>query len=278
MTDGAAALLVSAFLHAAWNALLKREAEPQRAVVGVLLAAFLVAAAAAGVLPGRGFPARAGLLWTLGAGAFEGLYFATLAAALHRATYGAVYAVARGGALFLVWPAAALLLGEPVASRSAAGAALVGLGVVLVAVAGRERASRSGIAFAAACAASIAGYHLCYDRALLAGAAPAPVFAVALGVALPIAWAPLRGRRSPVAWPGARAALRWSLAGILATASFLLFLGGLARSGAGPALTLRNTAVVFAQVLSAAMGEPVPGRQLAGSALVVAGAALLAWR
>jgi drug/metabolite transporter (DMT)-like permease len=277
MMDGAPALLASAFLHASWNALLKRELAPERAVVGALAAALLAAAAAAAALPGRGFPARAALLWTLGAGAFEGLYFATLAAALQRASYGAVYAVARGGALALVWPAAVLLLREPVTPRGAGGAGLVCLGVVLVAVAGSERASRAGIAFAIACAASIAGYHLCYDRALHAGAAPAPVFAVALGVALPIVWATFRGRAGAGRRPDGREALRWCLVGALATASFLLFLGGLARSGAGPALTLRNTAVVFAQVLAAAMGEPVPGRQIAGSALVVAGAALLSW-
>jgi drug/metabolite transporter (DMT)-like permease len=159
---------------------------------------------------------------------------------------------------------------------SAAGAALVGIGVVLVAVAGRAAASRGGIAFAGVCAASIAGYHLCYDRALFAGAAPAPVFAVALGVALPLAWASgrIRGGGGGV---DARAALRWSVAGAVATASFLLFLAGLAQSGAGVALTLRNTAVVFAQLLAIAMGEPVPRRQLIGSALVVAGAALVSW-
>jgi drug/metabolite transporter (DMT)-like permease len=77
--------------------------------------------------------------------------------------------------------------------------------------------------------------------------------------------------------PGWRAAGRWAVAGLLCTGSFLLFLSGLARSGAGPALTLRNTAVVFAQVLAVGMGEPVSSRQLLGSALVVAGAVLLAW-
>jgi drug/metabolite transporter (DMT)-like permease len=277
MSAAPAELLASAFLHATWNALLKREREPQVAVLGVLFAALLVAVGAAALLPGAGFPSRAGLLWTLAAGVFEGLYFVTLAAALDRASYGAVYAVARGGAMVLVWPAAALLLGETVSRRSASGAALVGAGVVMVAVAGRAHSSRGGILYAVACAASIAGYHLCYDRALFAGAAPAPVFAVALAVALPMVWASVRVRGGGGSGPDRRAALRWSLAGALATASFLLFLVGLSQSGAGMALTLRNTAVVFAQAIAFAMGEPVPRRQLLGSALVVAGAALLSW-
>jgi drug/metabolite transporter (DMT)-like permease len=269
-------LLASAFLHAGWNALLKRERDPEVASLGVLAGAVGFAVALALALPGAGFPTRAALLWAVGAGLFEAVYFVTLGAALARATYGAVYAIARGGALVVVWPAATVLLREPVTIASAAGAAVLGVGVVLVAAAGRERASRGGIALAVACAASIAGYHLCYDVALRAGAAPAPLFAVAFGTALPFVWlwARLTGRLAGARDRGALG--RWALAGGLVTASFLLFLLGLARSGAGPALTLRNTSVVFAQLLAVALGERVPPRQLAGAVLVVAGAALVA--
>lgn len=274
--SGPALLLASALLHAAWNALLKRERSPQAASLGVLASAVVFSAIAAALWPGASLPRGAALAWAVGAGAFEAVYFVTLGEALARASYGAVYAVARGGALVGVWPAAALLLDEPVTPRSAAGAALVCLGVALVALAGRERATRGGIALAIACAASIAGYHLCYDRALLAGAAPAPLFAVAFAVALPGVWGWARRGGAPGLGVDRRMLLRWSAAGALATASFLLFLGGLARSGAGPALTLRNTSVVFAQLLALAMGEPLPRRQLLGAALVVAGAALVA--
>lgn len=285
MLAGSAQLLSSALLHAAWNAALKRERDPQRAVLGVLAAGLLFAVLAALVLPGirpsggvhlsgGAFPTRAGLLWTFGAGLFEGLYFLTLAGALARASYGAVYAIARGGAMVLVWPAAALLLGEPVTPGGAAGAALVGAGVLLVALAGRQHASRGGILLAAACAAAIAGYHLCYGRALHHGAARAPLFAVALATALPLVWLAARRREAGVPLDG-RAVLRRLAAGALLTGSFLLFLGGLAASGAGAALTLRNTSVVFAQAIAAGLGEPVPRRQVVGSLLVLAGAALL---
>lgn len=275
--SGPAWLLASALLHAAWNALLKRERSPQAASLGVLASAVAFSAVAVALWPGAALPRGDALRWAVAAGAFEAVYFVTLGEALARASYGAVYAIARGGALVLVWPAAALLLGEPVTRRSAAGAALVGLGVALAAVAGRERASRGGIGLAIACAASIAGYHLCYDRALLAGAAPVPLFAVAFAVALPGVWGWARRGGAAAGWGGGwRTPLRWTFAGALATVSFLLFLGGLARSGAGPALTIRNTSVVFAQLLALAMGEAVPRRQLLGAALVVAGAALVA--
>ncbi len=276
MPLGPAWLLASAFLHASWNALLKREREPQLAVLGVLAAAMVFATAVALAFPGGGLPGRSVLLWGLGAGLFEAIYFVTLGEALARATYGAVYAIARGGALVVVWPVAVTLLREPLTPLSAAGAALVAGGVVLVAAAGRERASRGGIAFAAACAASIAGYHVCYDLALAAGAGTAPLFALAFAVALPLVWARARLAGRTAASVDRRALLRWSVAGALATGSFLLFLAGLARSGAGVALTLRNTSVVFAQLLALLIGEPLPSRQLAGSVLVVLGAALVA--
>jgi drug/metabolite transporter (DMT)-like permease len=276
MLVGPAWLLASAFLHAAWNALVKREREPQVAIVGVLTAAVLCSGAVALLLPGAGLPTRASVLWGIGAGALEALYFVTLGAALARATYGAVYAVARGGALLLVWPVAAAVLREPFTAGSAAGAALVGVGVVLVALAGRERASRGGIAFAAACAASIAGYHLCFDRALAAGGAPAPLFALAFAVALGPVWAHARLTGRVASGLGRWTVVRLGVAGAIATVSFLLFLVGLAASGAGVALTLRNTSVVFAQLLAFALGEPLPRRQLAGAALVVLGAALVA--
>jgi drug/metabolite transporter (DMT)-like permease len=278
VTAGALALFASAFLHASWNALLKRERDPTVAAAGVLAAALAVAAVAALLAPAPAFPSAAGLAWAAGAGVFEGVYFATLGAALARASYGAVYAIARGGALLVVWPVSALVLGEAATARGLAGAAAVGLGVALVA-AGGARASRAAVALAAACAASIAGYHVLYDRALAAGAAPAPVFAVALLVALPFVGAPARLRReAALALRDRRTLLRWTVAGTLCTASFLLFLVGLRGSGAAVALTLRNTAVVFAQLLALAIGEAVPRRQALGAVLVAGGAIAVAWR
>ncbi|MFL5274410.1 MAG: EamA family transporter [Anaeromyxobacteraceae bacterium] len=273
----AAALLVgSALLHASWNALLKREREPRRAVVGVLGAALAIAAAAALADPAPAFATRAAFGWAVGAGALEGVYFATLAAALAGAGYGAVYAVARGGAMLVVWPAAPLLLAEPVTASGVAGAALVAVGLVLVTAAGSHAwRSPRALPFALACAASIAGYHLCYDRALHAGARPAPLFAVALAVAGPFvrATAPARGPASAALRPADVA--RWGVAGLVCTGSFLLFLAGLAATGAAAALTVRNTSILFAQAISAAMGERPGPRQLAGSVAIAVGATLV---
>jgi len=273
------ALLASAFLHAFWNALLKRERAPQVAVAGVLAFALLFALGAALASRGVAFATARALGWGLAAGLFEGLYFATLAAALARADYGVVYTVARGGAMVIVWPAAALLLRESVGVGGVLGACLVGAGLALATIRrpGERRVSRAGLAFAAACAAAIGGYHLCYDRALAAGARPSPLFAIALATALPLVMVSLRGRLRPRegAAPRSRAALRWAFAGLLCTGSFLLFLFGLEAAGAGVALTLRNTSIVFAQGLALGLGERPTRAQATGAALVAAGAILV---
>jgi drug/metabolite transporter (DMT)-like permease len=273
-------LVTSAFLHALWNALLKREREPQVAVAGVLSFALVFATVAALASSRPGFETAAALGWTIGAGLFEGVYFVSLAAALARADYGVVYTVARGGAMLLVWPLAALLLREPVTALGALGAGLVGVGLALTTAHPVHRSvSRAGMAYASACAGTVAGYHLCYDRALLAGAHRTALFAVSLATALPVVLASLRGRVAVRDLRlGAGPALRWSFAGLLCTGSFLLFLTGLAAAGAGVALTLRNTSIVFAQGLALALGERPTRVQVAGAVLVAVGAALFGLR
>ncbi len=277
MSLAALALLASALLHASWNALLKRERHPEVAVAGVNTAAALVAAAVALFSPGPAFASGEALGWAIGAGALEGVYFVTLAAALARAPYAAVYTIARGGAMVVVWPAAAWFLGEPATSRGLVGAALVALGLILVTGRPAERAMRSGFLFATVCAISIAGYHLCYDRALAAGARPAPLSALSLGLALPFVLASMRvrGLLSATPRPDRQTALRWAGAGAICTGSFLLFLMGLAGSGAAAALTIRNTSIVFAQLLAFAIGERPRPVQVAGALVVAAGAALV---
>jgi len=67
-------------------------------------------------------------------------------------------------------------------------------------------------------------------------------------------------------------------AGLVCTASFLLYLQALALGGAGLVATLRNTSVVFAVCFARLLGERPTTRQWAGACLVTAGAMGLACR
>src|SRR5262249_30233172 len=105
------AVLVSAFLHATWNAMLKRDADPSTASAGVF-AVCGIAAAIVALAGGSGFTAPEPALWSALSGLFEAGYIIALGAALARAPLGPVYTISRGGALIGVWPLSMLLFGE----------------------------------------------------------------------------------------------------------------------------------------------------------------------
>lgn len=270
-------VLASAVLHAAWNAILKREREPQLAVVPVSAVGAAVGAVGAFAGPGFSFHSAKALGFALLAGVFEGTYFLTLGRALGAAPLSTVYTVSRGGALILVWPISIVLFGEAVHPWSIAGAALVALGLAATASGPKTgAASTRGIVFASLAGASIAGYHVSYKTALAAGAPPPATLAIsmALGVVLNVALLDAAARARLSSLVRARP-LPLGLAGLLTGVSFLLFLMALARGGAGAMLTLRNTSVVFATLFALFIGERPSRAQWGGAVLVVLGAAAI---
>jgi drug/metabolite transporter (DMT)-like permease len=272
------AVLASAFLHALWNALLKRHEDPEIAGAGMFLVCAGCGAIAAVATAGRAFPSLAPAVYSAVAGGFEAIYMLALSRALARAPLGPVYTVSRGGALALVWPLSMLIFGERLTATAASGSLLVAAGLAATGLAARgpgRRAGAAGLALAGLAAACISGYHLCYKQALSLGAAPEAVFAVSLGLAGPLnaltlardarrrLGATLRARPWPIV-----------IAGLLSAASFLVFLFALEHGGAASVLTLRNTSILFAQVMSWAIGEP-PTRLGAIGAVAVTGGAIL---
>jgi drug/metabolite transporter (DMT)-like permease len=277
MTLRAAVLvLVSALLHAVWNALIKHEKDPRSAGLAVLAVATISATVLALLARQVAFPNAAGLRWAVGAGLCEGAYFVALGLALAHGPLGPAYTVARGGAMLVAWPISVLFLGEAFSWPARVGVVLIGTGLAFTTLRPREQASPGGLGWAALSAVCIAGYHLCYKVALAAGAESRALFAVALGCALPINLASM-GRHP---WKGGllalrRSPLRMAIGGLTCTASFIVLLQALAVAGAGAVLTLRNTSVLFAQAFAIWGGEPPNRRVIGGAILVVAGALLL---
>ncbi|WP_394844004.1 DMT family transporter [Pendulispora brunnea] len=278
-----AIVIGSAFVHAMWNAILKRQKHPELAggaisligaVSSVLVALFFT----------RTVPSFSVVLWSLGAGLFEAAYFVALSKALARAPLGVAYTIARGGALLVTWPISVVWHGERPTPIALVGSFLVAGGLALVGLrsggkkAERHAERRAGLAWSIACAVFIAGYHLFYKCAMNAGGEPAPVSAVSLALAavLSLAWYGrvgtakilLDAREHP--WPIV-------IAGLLVTVSFVAFLAGLERGGAGVIMTLRNTSVLFAQVFGWLGGERSRPAQVAGVLAVFAGAVCTAW-
>lgn len=270
--------LGSAVLHALWNAGLRLERDKDAAVVSAIAVATLVAALVAlfrWSVHGESFATWAAVAFTLLAGLLEGGYFAALAKALDTGALGPVYTISRGGALLLVWPVSIALWSEEVNATRLAGSVVVGVGLALCS--GARGATRAAVAWSLLCAALIAGYHLAYKAALLAGGDGPAVFTLSLAVAT-------AGNLLRLGGAGRLRARtlfgRWQvwLIGAICSAAFLLFLVGLARGGAGMVLTLRNTSVIFATLFARMIGEAPGLRQVAGSLVVAAGAVLLGVR
>lgn len=269
-------VLLSAALHAAWNAVVKASAQTRSAGVVVLSISGILAVLCSLALRGSAFPEIQAVWWSLLAGLFEAGYFLTLVWCLHLGPLSQVYSFSRGGSLLVAWPLSVLFMAEPLV-----GLHLVGAGVVLVglSLAGYTPRSESlGWRYATAlvcCAACIAGYHLLYKKALMLGGHPVAVFAVSMALAAPV----------NIFWHREQLSQEWSElkwpvllpAGVLCTASFLLALLGLKLAGTGWVLTLRNTSVVMALLLAWRMGEQIPRQRAAGTVLIALGAVVLSW-
>jgi drug/metabolite transporter (DMT)-like permease len=280
MPIGVALLVVaSAFVHAWWNALLKRSREPQQAVVGISAAAAFTSGLVALALRAPVPPSKA-LFYVVLSGVLEAAYFVTLAKALARAPLGPVYTIVRGGALVIVWPVSILLLGEQVTTMRIAGTALVALGLLSTG-AGERNAGTAvharGIALAALCACFTGGYHLAYKVSLTTGARPEVVVSVSLSVAALVNIVQIGKENRLKVLEQARAQPGHVIGGgVLASVGFLVFLYAMEREGAGAVLTLRNTSILFAQLFAFFMGDRPKRLGLIGAVFVFAGAVLLA--
>ncbi|MGE0867010.1 MAG: EamA family transporter [Kofleriaceae bacterium] len=274
---------MSAFLHASWNALLRVEPDKDRGLIAAIIAASLFACAIAAIRWALGdlpFASEQAVAATGLAGALEAIYFITLARALEVGRLGPVYTVSRGGAMLVVWPLSMTLYGEPATVASTAGSVLVLLGLVLSSLAARgvpaARSHKAGIAWAAASAVSIAGYHLAYKAALRDGGSPSATFAVSLGFAGLLSVIRIgRAGRSKLLEVARARCTRIVLMGLVCGGSFLILMEALAIGGSAYVLTLRNSSVLFAVGLAWFIGERPARPELLGAALVVAGAVLM---
>ncbi|HEX3766387.1 MAG TPA: EamA family transporter [Kofleriaceae bacterium] len=279
-----ALVVLSAFLHALWNALLRLEDDKDRALMAAVVIATLFAAVVAAVRWELGevpFASLAGVGFSLLVGVMEGSYFATLARAMELGRLGVVYTISRGGAVVMVWPLSIALFGEAATLPSLVGSAVVVGGLALSGLGSRGAggARRGAVGWAVACAMSIAGYHLSYKAALREAVNPSACFALSLAVAAKLNGVRLAAGRRERGAMGELLRRRWPrllVMGAMCSGSFLILMEALARSGSGYVLTLRNTSVLFALAMAWRIGERPRRAEVAGAALVALGATLIA--
>jgi drug/metabolite transporter (DMT)-like permease len=134
--------LASAGLHAAWNLVAKRSADPLIALWGQFFVAGLIGGVA--LLVTGGIPA-VGWGWAAASGAVHLPYLVALALAYRLGDFSVAYPLARGGGALLAGIAGVLLLDDEVNGWTMAAVLTVVAGMVLLAAGARPAAVRAAL-------------------------------------------------------------------------------------------------------------------------------------
>ena len=287
-------VVVSAVLHVAWNVRLKTAGDPLKAAtIGMLAATVGVVPAGIAAWWWSGSPALPveGIALGVVSGFIEAGYFVLLSAAYRRGDLSVVYPLARGTAPLLAVFLGVVVLGERLAPAAWLGVGLLVAGLLVVQRPWRLLGSttahddRVAAGFAILTGAMIASYSA-LDRVGVQ-AAPAwfyagilwPVCAVGL---LVVAWIRPRVAGGAYAAPDEPLDLpRAIVGGLLTFSAYAFVLFALSRAPLAIVAPLRESAVLLTSVWGVMRLREVTGRaevtlRLAGSVLVLAGAAALA--
>ncbi len=268
------AVLGAAFLHAGWNALLKRRGDPLFATVLVVAGAALAAAV---LLPFLAPPAAASWPCIAASSTLQTLYYLLLAATYRAGDVSHAYPLMRGSAPLLVALASGPLTGERLGGVQWLATLLICGGVLMLwlgagsasSAPGRGRGRASGLALLTACV--IAGYTLVDGAGVRRSGAPAAytlwIFLLT-GIAVcaltvPGRWRDLLGhaRAHPLLAP---------LGGLASAGSYGIALWAMTLAPVAAVAALRETSILFAIGIAAfVLREPV-GRVRIGAACAIA--------
>jgi len=265
-----AAALLSAVLHAGWNAAVKASARPTEAMAAqMLFGAVLVLPA----LIWTGLPALASWPWIAASTLMNVVTVSTLLRAYELGGFGVVYPVVRAVSVLLVVPLAALLVGDRLGPGAVAGVGLIAASLALLAHgarSGREFSPRA-LAWTLITGLSTAAYIGCDARGVrLAGSAWGYGFTVTITNALAMGW---RQRHVATPWRLIRGNAAVAMpAAVAAVVSYLAILWVWTQAPIAPASALRDTSAVFAILIAALwLKEPfTPARWLAVLSAAVA--------
>lgn len=243
-----AAALLSAILHAGWNAAVKASPDPQATMTAqsVLAAALAVAGLAV-----TGLPAPRAWGWIAVSSVLYLLTVTALLRAYEAAGFGVAYPVARALSTMLVVPLSALLAGDTLSGFGLVGVACIVAALVLLALsnAGDTRLPASAAGWIALSGMATAANVMCDAHVVrLTGSALDYGFAVSIANAIILAWWQ-NLFRAP--WREIAGHFRFAAPIALAsTTSFLLILWVYQRAPIAPSAALRDTSAVFAVLIA----------------------------
>jgi drug/metabolite transporter (DMT)-like permease len=240
-----AAVLGSALLHAAWNAMVKSGADSQLEGVAIAAGSGLLGLAFAPFLPA---PAPQSWPWLAASAAVHILYFAFLAGAYRHGELSFSYPIMRGGGPMIVALLGFFLFSEALSPSSTLGLLLVCIGILAFASGAHDRRA---IWFALGNAVVIAAYTLTDAQGARASAAPVSytLWFFALNGVVITAWGVAqRGREVP-----AHLRRHWrraALGGACSLAAYAIVLWAMTRAPVALVAVLRETSVVFAALIA----------------------------
>ena len=239
------AVLVSAILHASWNAMARAGAEPGDLVAAAVIAAGIIS------LPGLawfGPPAAPAWPWLLGGMLINTVGIRFSMAAYRHASFGLTYPIMRAGIPLLTLPLGILMLGEWPRPMGVVGVVMIAAALVMLAFAA-HRAGRSelrGVMFALVAAVAGAGYTTADAIGVrLGGNVLGYAFALAIGNAILIGLL-TQWERGDVVPMMRRLGAKGLGLSMISMSSFLLYIWAVSITPVALAAALRETSVLFA--------------------------------
>ncbi len=270
--DAVLASLAAAILHAAWNAGVKAGKDRIRESTFLFMAAGIVGAV---IIPFVPLPHAPAFAWMSATLLLHIPYLLFLARAYDTGEMGHVYTIARGLPPMLVALGGVFVAGEMMGAIAMLGIASVTLGVLAVGL--TRNAHPHASRYALATAVVIAAYSLIDGMGVRASGTALGYgawFFALNGLMMPFLLYARRGRRGFALDRGL--IRRACLGGPASFAAYALVLWAMSVAPIAGVIALRETSVVFAALIAAALlGEKLDTRRIAGVLLVAAGASLI---
>ena len=272
-----AAVLAAAALHAGWNAFLKVKLEPFLAMTLITGAGGLVGVP---LLIAFGFPRLEAWPWLMASVVIHLGYYFALSEAYRRADMGQIYPIARGAAPLLTASATVGLLHEPLSLQSAAGIAVLGCGIMLIALLGRRRHAAFdpvAIGFALLTAGIVCAYTL-VDGIGARTAGDPHAYSAALFVidGIPLVLVALWLRGFSGLKPMREFLGRGLLGGAMSLGAYWIAIWAMTVAPIALVAALRETSVLWASLIAVVfLKEPFVRARAVAAVLIVAGVMLI---
>jgi drug/metabolite transporter (DMT)-like permease len=269
-----ALVLLAAFMHASWNALLRGGADRAQsmAIMNATLGVFGVA-----LLAIAGLPAPASWAYVVASGVLHWIYVALLVVTYRSGDLGETYPVARGSSPALVALGGSIFAGEWMNLIGIIGVGLVCAGIFMLAAA-KGRLRHMNLPWALATGVSIAAYTVVDGLGVRASGNwlgyTAAVFAFFIFVPL---WY-LAKTGTAFFRTTANEAGKAIGGGLISILAYGVIIWAMQSSPMGAVSALRETSVVFAALLGAMfLGERLTAQRVVACCIIALGAVFVGW-